>query len=241
MKAIIKTKILKTAVKTLVAVADEIPIHADEEGIHIVAVDPSHVAMIKMDILKKSCIFYECEKEDFTIDVSKINAIFGLVKEDKVDLSVRNGILEICFGNIKRTMGIMDITSDPKQVEIDYDVDMNLDAGQLARAIKAGQKISNAFRVSVYQPIDVPNNASARILMDDKGEECEVKLDTLNIMAKKSAVSQYPVDYFEKLIKAIPSDTTVELGISTDMPISVIFGLDQISTVRYLLAPRIEE
>ena len=50
------------------------------------------------------------------------------------------------------------------------------------------------------------------------------------------------IDYFSNLIKAVPSDSNVTIGLDTDKPVKVSFGLaDGNGVVRYLLAPRIED
>ena len=233
--AIIKTETLRTIIKTLSAVVDESTINADGNGIHVCAVDPAHVAIIKMDITPDSFVQYECgDTETFALDIEKMNSVIGLVKNDTVGLSLKNGRFTMTFGNITRAMNIIDADIIPRMPELDIkDVCLTIKAGQLANAIKAGQSISNAFKISVT------DDECARITMTDEGDECEVILEAC-IDLEKEVFTQFPTDYFQKMIKAIPIDRNVVLDLATDKPMILSFSMDEFpSNVTYLLAPRL--
>ena len=228
--AIIKTETLRTIIKTLSAVVDESTINADGNGIHVCAVDPAHVAIIKMDITPDSFVQYECgDTETFALDIEKMNSVIGLVKNDTVGLSLKNGRFTMTFGNITRAMNIIDADTIPRMPELDIrDVCLTIKAGQFANAIKAGQSISNAFRISVT------DDECARITMTDEGDECEVILES-TIEFENEVSTQFPTDYFQKMIKAIPADNDVTLELTTDKPMIMSFE----PGIVYMLAPRL--
>ena len=64
----------------------------------------------------------------------------------------------------------------------------------------------------------------------------------VSISAPSAVRSAFTTDYFFNIIRAVPSDTNVMIGLDSDKPVKISYGLAEGNgVVRYLLAPRIED
>jgi len=235
MKCLIKTTTFKNAIKALNAVVDETTVTADAYGLHFCAVDPSHVAMIKIELPKESFFQYECEGETFGMDIEKLNNVLNIVKDDTLNFSVFNGRMFFRFDNIQRTMNVIepDTILNFPNVNID-DIIFSIQIEQLMVAMKAGQKICNSFRFEA-------KDKTTCIFFSDDTDECEICLETKDLSVLSDTSVEFPVDFFTSMIKTIAAKTPIEIYLSSNMPLLMSFGFDEYSQATYMLAPIIHE
>ena len=241
-KAEIKSDTLKGIVNVISTLVDEVKLSIDTDGVSMKAVDPAHVAMIEMDIGKGAFESYSAEHAEIGVDLDKVKAVLKLATSgDMVSLEhdEDHGRLIMKVGNITRRMNLVDTSglSDPKVPQLSLSACIEVVVSELQKGIKAAESISDHIALKA-------NSESFELLSEGDTDAASLKLEKANLVSITSSsdvCSLFPLDYFSNLVKAIPSDTVVKIDLDNDYPVKLVFDLaNGNSTVRYLLAPRIE-
>ena len=234
------------------ALTDQILVKVDKSGLHTKAVDPSHVAMVELDISKKAMEAYRVPVEGvFGIDLDKMADFLKVARKDDlieiwIDIDRNRLCLEI--DNLTRRMAMADPMGIPwpKIPNIDHPNHIQIDPSEIAKAIKIVSTIDDhivfrgdrdLFSMEGENDVDGMGKKMPRDLLPDYDvrEDFQAKypLDYLIKMIKKS------VDLLKisggKNAKALP----VSIDITTDYPIKISGEKDYV-TFTYLLAPRLD-
>jgi len=65
------------------------------------------------------------------------------------------------------------------------------------------------------------------------------KKNLLELRAKKEAMSMFPLDYLQDMIKTAVSATEIDLKLKSNAPIEISYSIGP-ARIKYFLAPRIE-
>lgn len=241
-KAEIRSDTLKGLVNVISTLVDEVRFTIDSEGMSLKAVDPAHVAMIELAVGAKAFESYTASETVIGLDLDKVKDVLKLSGPGDIismEQDEDHGRLIFRVGNITRRMNLVDTSSmnDPKVPQLELSANIEVPAAELQRGIKASENISDHIALAADS--------------DSFELSCEGDTDSVKLRLEKSQLtslsvgdrvcSLFPLDYFSILIKAIPSDTVVKIELDSDYPVKLVFSLaGGNSTVKYLLAPRIE-
>lgn len=241
-KAEIRSDTLKGIVNVISTLVDEVKFTIDGDGIGLKAVDPAHVAMIEVDIKKGAFESYSAEPTEIGIDLDKVKEVLKLATSGDIILMEQDenhGRLVFKVGNITRRMNLVDTSglSDPKVPQLSLSANIAVVVSELQKGLKAAETISDHIALTA-------DEESFELSSEGDTDMASLKLDKGNLVsidAKSRVCSLFPLDYFSNLVKAIPSDTVVNIELDNDYPVKLIFNIaGENGTVRYLLAPRIE-
>lgn len=241
-KAEIRSDTLKSVVNIISTLIDEVKFTIDQDGMGLKAVDPAHVAMIEMQIGSGAFESFSADSTEIGVDLDKIKDVLKLAGASDV-ISIEQdedrGKLIFKVGNITRRMNLVDTSSmgETKVPQLELSASVSVPVSELQRGIKASESISDHIALTA-------NEMGFSL-------SCEGDTDSVDLVLDKSVLSKldvksevrsiFPLDYFSNLIKAVPSDLTVTIGLDTDFPVKINFDMaDGNGKVRYLLAPRIE-
>ncbi|MBR2254779.1 MAG: DNA polymerase sliding clamp [Candidatus Methanomethylophilaceae archaeon] len=241
-KAVLKSDTLKGMVDIVSTLIDEIKFTINADGMTLKAVDPAHVAMIELEVNKEAFDSYEAEDTELGLDLDKVKGVLKLASSgDMICLEQDeiHGRLVFKVGNITRRMNLVDTSTmnDPKVPSLNLPSMVTVASDELLKGIRAAESISDHLALKsgpdFFELSCEGETDSVSLRLDkDKLEEIESPEET---------VSQFPLDYFSNIIKAIPGGTLVRIELGQDHPLKLLFGLaDGNVTVNYLLAPRIE-
>ena len=241
-KAEIRSDTLKSVVNIISTLIDEVKFTVDQNGMELKAVDPAHVAMIEMQIKSGAFESFSADNTEIGVDLDKIKDVLKLAGASDVisiELDEDRGKLIFKVGNITRRMNLVDTSSmgETKVPQLDLSASVTVPVSELQRGIKASESISDHIALTA-------NEAGFSL-------SCEGDTDSVDLVLDKSVLSElevksevrsiFPLDYFSNLVKAVPSDLSVTISLDTDFPVKINFDMaDGNGTVRYLLAPRIE-
>lgn len=242
LKAELRADTLKALVNIISTLVDEVKFTVTPEGMSLKAVDPAHVAMIELNVGKDAFASYEADETELGVDLDKVKDVLKLASSGDtiaMEQDPERGRLVFKVGNITRRMNLLDTAtmSVPKVPQLQLAAAVELPASELQRGIKASESISDHITLvadaDLFELKCEGDTDSADLAMSPS--------DTVSIEAPSRVASTFPLDYFSNLMKAIPAETTVRLELDVDYPVKVVFGIaDGRGTVRYLLAPRIE-
>ncbi|ENN96730.1 DNA polymerase sliding clamp [Methanocaldococcus villosus KIN24-T80] len=238
-------KEFKKVVDTVAQILDEICLIANEDGITARAMDPSHVALVSLEIPRLSFEDYEIEGEkEIGIDLEAFKKIMNRAKsKDKLilELDEEKNKLNVIFENSGRrkfSLALLDISaSEIKMPEIEYPAVVMLKGDAFKEALKDADLISD------YVILKVEDN---KFIVETKGElndfSAEFDEDSsalISIESQGHAKSAFNLEYLLDMVKGIKAGDIVKLYLGTDMPLKLEYSLGG-ANLTFLLAPRIE-
>ena len=241
-KAELKAETLKSLVYVVSTLVDEVKFCTHEDSVSMKAIDPAHIAMIKILIDKEAFVSYEADESEIGLDLDKVKSIIKLAAPSDIIMMEHDpdqGRLTMTIGNLVRRMSLVETNgmADPRVPQIEVSSSIRIPVEELQKGIRASESISDhlkltlspdCFELSCEGDIDL---ASLKVPASDK----------VVISSDVTVKSQYPLDFFSNIVKVIPGGTEVELKFQDDYPVMVFFTLaDGHVHVNYLLAPRID-
>ncbi len=242
-KAALKSDILKNMVNAISPVSDEVKFSITPEGMAMRAVDPTHIEMIGLDINKAAFDSFEADETEIGLELDKVRDVLKLASSGDVvtiEQDSERGKLIFKLGNITRRMNLLDTSSinAPKVPNLELSATIVAASQEILKGIKASFDISDHISLSAegetFELASSGDTDSMSLVMD--------KSSLVSINAPTAVRSAFTIDYFFNIIRAVPSDTNVTIGLDTDKPVKISYGLAEGNgVVRYLLAPRIED
>jgi len=234
---------LRTALHTVDALVDECRLQFDEAGIRIAAADPAAVALVDLRVDATAFDTYRAADGRFGLNLERLLDVLGVVdRETTVELTLDSETrrLQVELGELSYTLALLDpetVRSPPDRAEMEYELPGRADvpAASLDRGVSA------AAMVGDHVELGFDDEASTLFVRAD-GDTDEASLAVpgadLDRFEPADVRSLYSLDYLESMLGAIPSGTTVDLGVGTETPVQLSFESDDDVAVDYLLAPR---
>jgi len=227
-------KIWESVLDRVSPLVDEFKLKIGKEGIDIIVVDPSNVAMVCLNISKNYFTEYLVEPGDTEIGID--------INDFKIGLDVINSTDDFCLtydtGKLrinKKTASIklLDVTDmpDAKIPDLNLDVTVKTRVGDLKHIIDISKKV----RDYILFETDKKN-----LLIKSENDSINLSLPT-GIVSKgydKKSKTFFSNDYLLNLLKFDNNDNII-LKFSTDHPLKVEHTGNGIKTIS-LLAPRLE-
>jgi proliferating cell nuclear antigen len=239
---------LKDGIEALTIVVDEARIHYNNEGLYARNADPSYVAMVEFELSSKAFESYKTDSEEglITLDLKKMQDILELAnRTDIVELRVDDNKMLLSFGDVKYTIGLLSpysIKKEPKVPKIDSPVHLVLNGKQFRWAIKAAEKISDNLALGCVDET---------FFMEAVGDADTMRLELLKDQlidisrtdGKTDEVkSLFSLEFLLEMSKAVGKAPEIAIDIGRNIPLKMRFDIaDGNGTIRYLLAPRIEQ
>lgn len=238
-------KIFKDCVDALVTLIDEGEFHITKEGIKLMALDPTQIAMVDFVYPKSALEKYEVPSETKIglnlEDLSKITSRVRPGEKLVVKLDKSGSRLELTFkGKTTRrfNLPLLDVSgAAPKKPKIEFDCRVKMNGSTLKEGLKDASLISShvvlkankeGFEISA-------TGDKGEVLIEAKKEDDVLLEHTVNAESR----SMYPLEYLNDLLKTTESEAVVMLDLKTDHPLRIEYPIGQ-ATVVYYLAPRIE-
>ena len=241
-KAVINAEALRDAIEAVSSLVDEVKFSLSEKGLELKAVDPANVAMVSLVVRPEAFDYFKVTPGEIGVDLVRLSDVLSM--DDKgenvqLELDEENHKLKIGVGSLSYTLSLIDPTAikkEPRIPELDLPAHVTLPGGELRRAVKAAEKVSDHVILGV---------SDESFYMEAKGDidSLKLKIPSTELLGMKpgEARSLFSLDYLEDMSKAIGKATEVTLEMGIDYPLRVNFKLGQSIDISYLLAPRIEQ
>jgi len=239
----IKGDALKSMLKTVSAISDEVCIRADKNGIKVAVVDPAHVAMFLIEAPESAFDNFEVWGKDVEVglDIPKVLKAMSRCgfhsnfkfKDNKIIVS----------GDSKRfTLSAIDTTgmSSPKVPELKLPSQFAISTSELKEIVNDIVWFCDHIRFEVrgmklYASATGDMDSYEHPLSDAIGEDVK---------------SMFPLDYVQKLAKSLSDYAKLTVNMGNDYPMKVVWNSDSFDyegklkkkgvSYTFLLAPRIE-
>jgi proliferating cell nuclear antigen len=241
-KAVINAETLRDAMEAVSSLVDEVKFSITEKGLELKAVDPANVAMVSLKIGVDAFEYFNTTPLEIGVDLVRLNDVLSMADRGEnvqLELDEENHKLRIGVGSLSYTLSLIDPTAirkEPKIPDLDLPAHVTLPGGELRRAIKAAEKVSDHVILGV---------SDDEFYMEAKGDidSLRLKIPSTELLGLKpgEARSLFSLDYLEDMSKSLGKAQEVTLEMGIDYPLRVNFKVGQAIEVNYLLAPRIEQ
>ena len=241
-----KKGIIEDLLKPVVTLSEEAKMEVDADGINIRVVDAANVCMVSISLKKEGNDEYSSDEGTIGLPVKEILRLINNVgKTDDLSLEYlpKMNRIRMTSGRLQYGLGVISlniIKKAPKVPMIDVPVKMIMDGKEFRRVVASAEKISDYIQFSgdglgvTIESISDTTDMSSRIQKEDMIE--------FYTTSEKIESSSFSLDYMGNISKVMADKGNVEMWIGTDYPcrVEATFA-DGNGTIKYLLAPRVED
>lgn len=238
-------KVWRNIIDSISELIDEANFVATADGISLRAMDPSHVAMVEVELPSSFFDEYVC---DGTLNIGvNLDEFMKILRRgsssDKLEIEVSSDRkLKITFSDkAKRHFSIplLDLSwEELTSPSLEFNVYSRLVSEVFEDAIKDASLISDFVKISADKDFLIISASGDRGDVEVKLSEDMGSLIELNV--KEPSSSTYSLNYLEDLVKTSKASEILTLEFSNDMPMKMSFELPNNGRITYYLAPRIE-
>ncbi|AAB98235.1 proliferating-cell nuclear antigen (pol30) [Methanocaldococcus jannaschii DSM 2661] len=237
-------KEFKKVVDTISTLLDEICFEVDEEGIKASAMDPSHVALVSLEIPRLAFEEYEADSHDIGIDLEAFKKVMNRAKaKDRLilELDEEKNKLNVIFENTgkrKFSLALLDISASSVKVpEIEYPNVIMIKGDAFKEALKDADLFSDYVILKADEDkfvIHAKGDLNENEAIFEKDSSAIISLEV-----KEEAKSAFNLDYLMDMVKGVSSGDIIKIYLGNDMPLKLEYSIAGVN-LTFLLAPRIE-
>jgi len=242
-------QIFKEIVDVISSIIEEGELTAKPDGLDLICMNESKVALIDVLVSKNLCETYECDKDtplkinftDFYKFVSRVSGnedIFLRFIEETNKLQIK------IKGKSTRTFSLpllTDVKSENvERKDIGYEVKFEMDTNVILQAIKDAKAIDNTMSFIV--------NKEGLFYFEVKGDTGDLRIDfeekPVEKMVDDQIYSIYSLDILTKIFRANILSDTVTLAFGNETPLILNFPIkNDVNNGRivYFIAPQVME
>lgn len=246
MKGYVEAQALKTFLKAIEPLANEVRLRISPDGVSVRAVDPSNVAMVVASIDRDGFESFENFDEEIVVGINVdrlLNALKHVKKKEVVTIDLSDTKLSLKIGALKYTIPTIApeaIRKEPSDVRANLTTSVTLNARKLKEYVNLVSRISDQITLS-------SDEDNFYVRAEGNLEELKVTLnkndyDLFEFECRSPAESKFSVVYLKEFLKVVnDASDTVTVQIGRNMPLYLKLNLAEGKVnVEYLLAPRIE-
>ena len=234
--------LISKIIDTLGVVVEDARFDFGENGLEIRVVDPSHVAMIQMNIDSAAFDTWELDETKLGLELRKIKELVSLGgPTDMIEMAYgdETGVLTVNLGKIDRNIRPLDNSTmtPPTLPELNLPCKVTISGADFTQALKAARQVGDLVNFSIDE-----NTFTVHVLGSTDSVTVAFNKDELqHIECEGPARSQYSLTYLVPLSKVFGNLESVNIGFGENYPLSMSFNFyDGAAEVQYFLAPRVE-
>ena len=234
--------IFKTVFESISRIIDEVTLILDNQGLHISALDKSHITFITLELKKELFDEYSLETpEKINIDCNEFMKILKKCKNnDTLKLGLDEGNLIILFeGDASREFKLRLIDNEYETItppEINHECNIQIATNVLKDAIDDMGLFGETLRFIIDQDYFIIRSG------DDAGfgDACTKYIHGENVQS--SVAASYTIGKLVDIMKSSKFSDSVTVGLGDDLPLLLRLELSTGDGVlEFLLAPRISD
>jgi proliferating cell nuclear antigen len=228
---------------TISVVVEEARLDFSENDLEIRVVDPSHVAMIRMNVDSAAFESWEVDETFLGLELVKMRDLLSLGNAgDLIEMKHddEEGRINLSMGKIDRVIRPLDHStmSPPNVPDLELPASVTLSGEDLSRALRAVRLVGDLVNISLSEEglaINVTGGDTDSVsVMYTKDEVQELKCDG-------AVSSQYSLTYLLPISRLLSVIDSVTLRFGDNFPLKIEYEFaNGAANVTYFLAPRIE-
>lgn len=246
--------LMKKLIESIKDIVSEINLEVSPHGINLQAMDGSHVALVTVNLSCDGFEEYRCDKV-LTLGIN-VQSLWKLMKcggnEDYLTLKADTepSHLNIIFENkkIKKNcnfkLGLINIESEHLGIpETSYGSKVTMSSAEFNRVTKELYQLSETVNIetqSTFVNFSINSESVSGNIKIDGNQSSNVEEQT-SIQVAEPVNLAFALRYLNMFTKATPLSDQVTLYLSSEYPLKVEYGLDNLGSLKYYLAPRISE
>jgi proliferating cell nuclear antigen len=257
-------KILKGVIEATSAIIDETYLEADEKGIKLTALDPSHICMLSIDLPKELFAEYTAPEakekigvnlEDLAKIMKRAGASDAIVFEhhkesEKFLIKMKN----VGMRTFSTRLVEIDAEKIPPSAELDiqFTANVTLDSSLFDSAIKDCEIYQDTMEVTMNKEAGVKFSAEGEVgdieyqLDKDHLDAVDIKTELADKDGKLHPVSPahgiFSLSFLKNIMKASAIADKVTLSLAENAPMRFEFAIGEgKGKITYILAPRVSE
>ena len=234
--------LMNKIIETLGVVVEDARFDFGEGGMEVRVVDPSHVAMIQMNIDAAAFDTWEIDENKLGLELRKIKELVSLGgATDMIEMAFNgeSGVFTLNLGKIDRNIRPLDDSTMnvPTLPNLELPCTVKLSGADLAQALRAARQVGDLVNLSIDA-----NTFTVHVQGSTDSVTVAFHKDELqSLECANPARSQYSLTYLVPMAKVFGPLETVEVGFGENYPLSMKFSFnDGAANVQYFLAPRVE-
>lgn len=232
----------RNLVKALSVIVEEGGFRMDEEQVKLLAMDPSHVAMVDFELPKEFFDRYACEGESrLSLNMGEFLKFLDRVERDeqlRIRLDAEQARLELQCKRGRHTRRFSMPILEPMEEEVPspkifFKSSARLLTQSLRRAVRDAALVSEHVKVEIAADecrVSAAGDMGSASSVWERGAD-----DLLELRAEEASGATFTLSYLQDIISAASvSSEVATVELSTDMPVKLSFELPRGRLVYYL-------
>mmetsp|Transcript_6349 Transcript_6349/g.10028 ORF Transcript_6349/g.10028 Transcript_6349/m.10028 type:complete len:258 (-) Transcript_6349:56-829(-) len=246
--------LLKKIVDAMKELVNDAIFEFSESGLHLQAMDSSHVSLCYLKLNKKGFEHYRCdEKASLGINLPNLGKILKCAaNDDTVTLKAKEktDVLSLMFENSGQDrimdfdMKLMDFDQEQLQIPVtEYKCIISIESQEFKRIISDLSQLGDTcmiscdkegVRFSVEGDIGKANITLKPGSSADDGEKTKITVE-------EKVELKFALRYLKSFTQATSLAPAVDLFLTADVPLLVQYQIGDVGVVQYYLAPKVED
>lgn len=227
--------------KAIGALTEEVTLTVCPEGLTVRCMDPSHVALIDLNLPNTVFEQWEVNEEcKFGVRVDEIAKVVSRMPKDAtLKLTIHgDGMLNLSWDNRSYKYRVIEVTAGSTPLpKISFNAAFTIDTGELQKALQDLQVVSDYVSMT---------SSNEQVLFQARGDagECNVRYDRAeqgieSISIREESKATYSLEYLVSMLKAVDLEQ-VCIEYSSKMPCRLSFAIGNVGSLGFFIAPRVE-
>ncbi len=232
---------IEQAIRSLSSLTEEATLNFSPEGLHIRAMDASHVALIDIRMPNSSFERYECESENLIgIKVKEfLDILKSMDKKNTVTIESKAHLILISDKEMKFEFKVIQVNKEDTPLpKIPYDSHIEFENNSFKEFLKRLKRLN---KFCEYLTIHTLENNHHEVFLSGVNDNGKIEsiFNEVKITCRMEAESTYSYGYLIPFLNTV-NDLNVEIDYSKAKPIRVRAKINNVSDMDLYLAPRVE-
>ena len=219
-------------VRAIAPLVDEANLKFSKEGLSVLSLDKTSVALVDFNMPSKVFSKYEVENESIGINIEDFNKIISRARDGE-SLTINKAKTKItaifAIGNSKRryTINLIDV-KETKDIVPKVDAKIDIIGSELSN------ELNDAVSISDFVTL---NLSKSGFEVYAKGDIAEMQNEcNPDKISEKEAKGTFNLEYLRAMIKGCDKGSMINLTLANNEPLSISYNIGE-ARLRFVLAP----
>jgi proliferating cell nuclear antigen len=253
---LLQSSILKRSVDAMKDLCKDVNFDCSERGLQVQSMDNSHVALVSLLLRETAFQDFKCDRPaSLGMNVDALAKVLKMCGEkDSLKIRSENGSDHVSFQTqsgaedkiAEFDLKLMEIESDHMEIpEQTYKCLVKLPSAEFLKIVRDLKEFGETMHISASKDgikFSVQGDLGSGNVMLKPRESDKVE-ERVRISVHEPVSASFALRYLNNFAKAAPLCGEVEMGLGSDMPLSVKYDLDNAENghIQFHLAPKVDE